>query len=102
MADDIKKLKALVELDRILTKGIRQETLKQLVRLNYWIGERIPQVFEELCERLGETHLKPLKISYVQLARRDEEELEAVKRFLGVSKRTAIDYLTALERIYAF
>jgi len=103
MAITEKYLEAWGELNRILTRGVRPKTFKGLIWLCFYLRNyRFEDVWGELKARSGEDHLKRNFGNYLTLAVRDKEEIEHVAKWLGVSRRTAIDYLKALERLAIF
>jgi len=96
-------LEEVEKLWKTLTRGVRPLAFKKLIYLKYIILRfRLKENYYKLCKRskgLEYLSKNPCLDNYCGLALRDLEELNWVKNFLGVSERTAKDYLLCLERL---
>lgn len=83
-----------------LCRGIRTRTLRKLLSLAHTLCEhRMWKSFDRLKEEQGQDYSAESWDRYLKMAVRSRSEIEYVMEYLGVSERTARDYLTALDRL---
>jgi len=90
---------------RNLCKGVRQETLRRLLLLGFYMRLcRYHKVYKELCIRTKQEHLLEHKSFDNYLFMIDEKEMRELAKWLGVSERVIRDYVKTLQKltIYVF
>jgi len=98
--DEKELLEKFWEIYRLTTKGIRHKTLKKLVYTCYILRNVFfEDRWEELVKR-KKLQLRPLFTNYLYEV--DDIELDFIAQLLGVSKRTARDYINALKTLGTF
>ena len=97
--DLLKTIEIFVKFHNLLYGGIRVKSFQKLILLDSHLRNRYSDVFSALKVRKGQPNVFKNYASYLSLAQNDREELDYAAEFLGISQRTARDYLKTLDRL---
>jgi len=96
----IEMIEAADRFHAFMVRGIRPKTFQNLVILaDHLSNYHYRDAFGPIRERHNQNHIPSNFNNYLAIAQFDKEEIKYVSKWLGVSERTARDYLRTLYKL---